>query len=96
MRDYEVMTIHRPDLAETDIDSNVSEIESFLADNGGTVSKRDLWGKRRFAYEIDHLSEGFYSVLNFEASPQTVESLDRRLTLADEVLRHKIVRLEDQ
>ncbi len=95
MRDYEVMTIHRPDLAETEIDSKVSEIESLLADSGGSVTKRDLWGKRRFAYEIDHLSEGFYSVLTFQAQPETVEALDRRLTLADEVLRHKIVRLEE-
>lgn len=95
MRDYEVMTIHRPDLAESDIDSDLSQIELFLTDNGGNVSKRDLWGKRRFAYEIDHLSEGFYTVLSFQAQPQVVENLDRRLTLSDEVLRHKIVRLED-
>lgn len=94
MRDYEVMTIHRPDLAETDVDSRVSEIESLLADSGASVTKRDLWGKRRFAYEIDHLSEGFYTVLTFQAQPDAVETLDRRLTLADEVLRHKIVRLE--
>lgn len=94
MRDYEVMTIHRPDLAETDVDSKVSEIESFLAESGASVTKRDLWGKRRFAYEIDHLSEGFYTVLAFQAQPETVETLDRRLGLADEVLRHKIVRLE--
>lgn len=93
MRDYEVMTIHRPDLAESDIDSKVTEIESFLADSGASVTKRDLWGKRRFAYEIDHLSEGFYSVLTFQAQPETIDTLDRRLTLADEVLRHKIVRL---
>jgi len=94
MRDYEVMTIHRPDLAESDIESDLSQIETFLADNGGNVSKRDLWGKRRFAYEIDHLSEGFYTVLIFQAQPQVVENLDRRLTLSDEVLRHKIVRVE--
>lgn len=94
MRDYEVMTIHRPDLAETDVDSQVSEIESFLADSGASVTRRDLWGRRRFAYEIDHLSEGFYTVLTFQAQPEAVETLDRRLTLADEVLRHKIVRLE--
>ncbi len=95
MRDYEVMTIHRPDLAETDVDSKVSEIESFLADSGAAVTKRDLWGKRRFAYEIDHLSEGFYTVLTFQAPPGIVDTLDRRLTLTDEVLRHKIVRLEE-
>lgn len=95
MRDYEVMTIHRPDLAESDIDSKVTEVESFLSDGGATVTKRDLWGKRRFAYEIDHLSEGYYSVLSFQAPPEAVETLDRRLTLADEVLRHKIVRTGD-
>lgn len=93
MRDYEVMTIHRPDLAETDIDSKISEIESFLTDSGASITKRDLWGKRRFAYEIDHLSEGFYSVLTFQAQPELVDTLDRRLGLADEVLRHKIVRV---
>lgn len=92
MRDYEIMTIHRPDLAETDIDSKVSEIESFLSESGASVTKRDLWGKRRFAYEIDHLSEGYYSVLSIQAQPEIVETLDRRLTFSDEVLRHKIVR----
>lgn len=93
MRDYEIMTIHRPDLAETDVDSKVSEIESFLSESGASVTKRDLWGKRRFAYEIDHLSEGYYSVLSIQAQPEMVESLDRRLTFSDEVLRHKIVRV---
>lgn len=92
MRDYEIMTIHRPDLAETDVDSKVSEIESFLSESGASVTKRDLWGKRRFAYEIDHLSEGYYSVLSIQAQPEMVETLDRRLTFSDEVLRHKIVR----
>lgn len=93
MRDYEVMTIHRPDLAESDIDARVSELESYLSDNGASVTKRDLWGKRRFAYEIDHLSEGYYTVVSFQADPDAVEGLDRRLTFADEVLRHKIVRV---
>lgn len=94
MRDYEVMTIHRPELAEGEVDSKVGEIESFLSDSGGSVTKRDLWGKRRFAYEIEHLSEGYYSVVSFQAEPVLVETLDRRLTLTDEVLRHKIVKLE--
>ncbi len=93
MRDYEIMTIHRPDLGEDDIAAKITELESYIADNGATVTKRDLWGKRRFAYEIDHLSEGYYSVLSFQSEPPTVDSLDRMLLLADEVVRHKIVRL---
>ncbi len=93
MRDYEVMTIHRPDLAEDDVDKSVSALESHLSENGAEPTKRDNWGKRRFAYEIDHVSEGYYSVVTFKGSPEAVDSLDRVLSLADDVVRHKIVRV---
>lgn len=95
MREYEVMTIHRPDLAEDDVEAKVGELESYLSERGATVENRDLWGKRRFAYEIEHLSEGFYSVVTFKAETGAVASVDRMLALADEVVRHKIVRLGD-
>jgi len=92
MRGYEIMTIHRPDLTEDDVEAKITELESYLSDSGATVTKRDLWGKRRFAYEVDHMSEGFYSVLSVQAEPGAVDSIDRMLTLTDEVMRHKIVR----
>jgi small subunit ribosomal protein S6 len=95
MRDYELMTIHRPDLAEDDVESKIGELESYLSGSDAEVTKRDMWGKRRFAYEIDHLSEGYYSVVSFRAGAETVAGVDRLLTLADEVIRHKIVRLEN-
>lgn len=95
MRDYEVMTIHRPELAENDIEAKVTELESYLSNSGASVTKRDLWGKRRFAYEIDHMSEGYYSVVTFQSEPEAVDSVDRMLSLADEVVRHKIVRLSE-
>lgn len=92
MREYEVMTIHRPDLAEDEVEARVVDLESHLSGQGATVAGRDLWGKRRFAYEIDHLSEGYYSVVTFSAEAPAVDSLDRLLSLADDVVRHKIVR----
>ena len=92
MRGYEIMTIHRPDLTEDDVEARITELESYLSGSGATVTKRDLWGKRRFAYEIDHMSEGYYSVLSVQAEPGAVDSIDRMLTLTDEVVRHKIVR----
>ncbi len=95
MRDYEVMTIHRPELAEDDVDARVTELEGYLSERGANVTKRDLWGKRRFAYEIEHISEGYYSVVSFQSETDTIDQLDRMLALADEVLRHKIVRTED-
>ncbi|HET8739416.1 MAG TPA: 30S ribosomal protein S6 [Acidimicrobiia bacterium] len=95
MRDYELMTIHRPDLAEDDVETKIGELEAFLKNSDAEVTKRDVWGKRRFAYEIDHLSEGYYSVLTFRADAEAIAGVDRMLSLADEVVRHKIVRLDD-
>lgn len=92
MRVYELMTIHRPELAEEDFRSKVTEIESFLGNRGATVSNTDLWGKRRFAYEIDHVTEGYYSVITFESETEAVDDLDRVLGLSDDVVRHKVVR----
>ncbi|MGH8928333.1 MAG: 30S ribosomal protein S6 [Acidimicrobiia bacterium] len=92
MRTYEVMTIHRPELDEDDVQGRVEGLASFLTERGATVSGKDIWGKRRFAYEIDHLNEGYYSVVTFSAEPDTISELNRMLTLADEVVRHKIVR----
>ncbi len=95
MRDYEVMTIHRPDLAEDEVEKAVQAIEQQLAGTGAEPLERDLWGKRRFAYEIDHLSEGYYSVIKFKGTPEAVAALDRTLFLSDQVVRHKIVRIDD-
>jgi len=95
MRDYELMTIHRPDLAEDDVESKIGELETYLSGSEAEVTKRDMWGKRRFAYEIDHLSEGYYTVVTFSAGAETVAGVDRMLSLQDEIVRHKIVRLGD-
>lgn len=95
MREYEIMTIHRTELSEDDIDAKINEIETFLANQGASVSSKDLWGRRRFAYDIGHMSEGYYSVVTFEADREAVDSLDRVIGLADDVVRHKIVRLSE-
>jgi small subunit ribosomal protein S6 len=90
MRTYELMTIHRPGLDEEEVRSRVSDLERFLGDSGAKVSSTDLWGKRRLAYEINHNSEGYYSVIGFDAAAETVAALDRMLSLSDDVLRHKV------
>ncbi len=92
MRSYELMMIHRPELTETDVRTLVGEVEG-VVNSSGSVTGTDFWGKRRFAYEIDHLHEGFYSVVEFDSGTEMVETLDRALGLHDAVIRHKITRL---
>jgi small subunit ribosomal protein S6 len=91
MRSYELMMIHRPEMAETDVRTQVGELERAIAESG-TVGDTDFWGKRRFAYEIDHIREGYYSVVTFDGETELVDRIDRALSLSDAVVRHKIVR----
>lgn len=92
MRSYELMVIHRHDMAEPDVRDAVTEIEKAITDREGTVSGSDFWGKRRFAYEINHMTEGYYSVINFDGDVELQDTLQRSLALLDSVVRHKIVR----
>ena len=91
MRSYEIMIIHRPEMAETDVQTQIAEVAKVISENG-RVDSTDFWGKRRFAYEINHLHEGYYSVMVFTADLELVERLDRALSLSDAVVRHKILR----
>jgi small subunit ribosomal protein S6 len=86
------MVIHRYDMAEPDVRSAVAEVEKAITDRDGSVTETDFWGKRRFAYEINHMNEGYYSVITFEGDPDLENVLDRSLSLLDSVVRHKIFR----
>ncbi len=79
--------LHTP-APEAAVDRYLTTITS----RDGKIVGIDHWGKRRFAYEIRHMNEGYYSVVTLEATPETVDELSRVLGLADSVIRHKVVR----
>ena len=94
MRRYEVMLILDPSLEDKDVKAAVDRYLTTVTSRGGTVQNVDHWGKRRFAYEIRHINEGYYAVVQLDAEPPAVDELSRVLGLADEVIRHKVVRPE--
>lgn len=96
MRPYEVMVIVDAGLDDEVIRATIDRATALVASNGGTVGKVDRWGKRRFAYEVDHRSEGYYALIETSAEPAAMAELDRMLGLADEVVRHKVIRLPDK
>jgi small subunit ribosomal protein S6 len=95
MRAYEMMVICDGDLEESAVQGVINQATAQVESAGGTVVKTDKWGRRRFAYEINHKNEGFYVVFEIEAEPGALDGVDRNLRLADEVVRHKIIRLPD-
>ena len=92
MRQYEMMIILDPALEERTVQPSLEQFLKVVTSAGGTVDKVDVWGRRRLAYEIDHKSEGIYTVLELNAEPDTVKELDRQLNLNEAVLRTKILR----
>ncbi len=94
MRTYELVLIFRPEMAETEVRSEVSQVEKALVERGAEIRQIDFWGKRRLAYEIKHLNEGYYAVASFSGPVSAIDELDRALSLSDNVLRHKFIRPE--
>jgi small subunit ribosomal protein S6 len=95
MRAYELMVIFESGLDDQAIDDQVKAVAAQVATRGATVATTDRWGRRRFAYEIDHKNEGYYVVWQITSDGADLEALERFLRLADEVVRHKLVRLPD-
>jgi small subunit ribosomal protein S6 len=92
MRGYEAMVIVDPRLEEGEIQKAVERFLTAVRDAGGDVRNVDRWGVRKFAFEIDHLQEGYYFVASFQAPEPAIDSLYRTLQISDEFVRGKIVR----
>lgn len=96
LRPYEVMIIFDATLEEDTIQGIVDRATTLIRDRGGNPGQIDRWGKRRFAYELHHRWEGYYVVAEFTADPTMIAELERMLRLADEVVRHKVIRLPEK
>ncbi|GGO25255.1 30S ribosomal protein S6 [Microbispora rosea subsp. aerata] len=94
MRRYEMMVILDPSLDERTVQPSLDQFLSVVRNDGGTVEKVDVWGRRRLAYDIAKKSEGIYAVVDLTAEPATVKELDRQLNLNEGILRTKVIRPE--
>ncbi|MDW3220341.1 MAG: 30S ribosomal protein S6 [Acidimicrobiales bacterium] len=95
-RAYELMIIVDSDVAEIDIPKMITRTEGLITDEGGTVKSTDNWGRRRFAYEIDHKTEGTYVVWEIVTETAGLPNTERQLRLADDIVRHKLFRLPEK
>jgi small subunit ribosomal protein S6 len=95
VRAYELMVICDGDLDESTVSGLINRINAEVETAGARVATTDKWGRRRFAYEINHKTEGFYVVFEILAEPGALDHLESTLRLADEVVRHKLIRLPD-
>jgi small subunit ribosomal protein S6 len=95
-RAYELMVIFDGGLDDAAAEAAIGRVADAIAARGGRVVTTDRWGKRRFAYEIGHRHEGYYVVYEALAEGGVLDDVERQLRLADDVVRHKLIRLPDR
>ncbi|MBV9303404.1 MAG: 30S ribosomal protein S6 [Acidobacteriaceae bacterium] len=96
MRIYEELFIVRPDATEEEVDPFIEQLKNVITHAGGTLDKTDKWGVRKLAYRLSKYNEGQYILLQFNAKPETVKEIERRLRVSDMVLKFITVRIDEK
>jgi small subunit ribosomal protein S6 len=95
-RAYELMVIIDGDLEDAAAQSRVASLADAIGGAGGVLhGTPDFWGRRQFAYPIDKKEYGYYVVFDLVAEGGALDDFERSLRIADEIVRHKLIRLPD-
>ncbi|MBR4578236.1 MAG: 30S ribosomal protein S6 [Oscillospiraceae bacterium] len=84
---YEVLYVLNPNLTEEETAAIVEKIKNLIEQNNGTIDELNEWGKRKLAYEINYLTEGYYVLVKFTSGPELPAEVDRILGITDGVIR---------
>lgn len=96
MRDYELMVVLTPELDEAGVTAATERLTTLVSGRGGEVVDVQSWGRRRLAYPIQKHRDGYYAVAKLKLAPEAAEPLDRSLRLNEAVIRHLLVRLDEE
>jgi small subunit ribosomal protein S6 len=95
-RKYELVYVVSPDATDAQVTELHTQVEQIAQRLGGTIEKTDNWGRRKLAYEIGPYKEGVYVLEVINAPGELVKELDRRLKVIDQVVRHLVVRVDEE
>ncbi len=96
MRIYEELFIVRPDATDEEMDPLIEQLKGVVTHAGGSIDKTEKWGVRKLAYRVAKYNEGQYVLLQFSANPEIVKEIERRLRVADLVLKYLTVRIDEK
>lgn len=94
-RAYELMIIIDSDVVSANVGSVIRWVAGLITNEGGTIASTDNWGRREFAYEINHKTEGTYVVWEIVTETAGLPVTERQLRIADDIVRHKLFRLPE-
>lgn len=92
MNKYEITVVVNPSLEEEALNNEYAQIQELIERFGGVVEKVDDWGKRKLAYEINKIGEGFYRFFTVNAEATVPVEIESRIRLRENVLRYLIIK----
>ena len=95
MNKYEALYIVNATLEEEPRAALIQRFNTLITDNGGTVDSVDEWGKRRLAYPILDMNEGYYVLVRFSAEPTLPMELERNYRITEDIIRYLVTRIEE-
>lgn len=96
MRKYELMYIIRPTIEDDAKKALVERFNEIVTSNGAEIIESKEWGKRRLAYEINDLREGYYQIVKMNADSKAVDEFIRLANINEDIIRYVAVRVEDK
>lgn len=96
MRTYEALYIVQPNATDEEIQTIVAGVERLVTEDGGTIVRSEVWGKRRLAYEVKRFQDGIYILCRFQANTGVIDKLNQYFRLTDDIIRELIVHFDEQ
>ncbi|HXT64962.1 MAG TPA: 30S ribosomal protein S6 [Pyrinomonadaceae bacterium] len=94
-RTYEIVFIIDPNAEDAEVMRMTEAVQKIITDQGGSVTKTEMMGKRRLAYEINHKRDGIYVLLEVDGSGKEIAELERRMRVNDRIIRYMTVRVDE-
>jgi len=91
MRNYEIVFIIHPDLDEASFNETLTRVKSWITEADGSITKEEIWGKKRMAYAIRKQREGQYVLLNAQMAPAFVSELERNFRITEPIMRYLVI-----
>lgn len=94
MNKYESMYILKPNIEDEPRNELIKKFSDIIENNGGKIEKTDELGKKKLAYPIEYISDGYYVLVDFEGPSELPAEMERNFKISDDVLRYMVIRRE--
>jgi small subunit ribosomal protein S6 len=96
LKTYETLFIVQPNATDDEVQAAATGVETLVTQDGGAVTVKDIWGKRRLAYEVNKFNEGIYVLMRFQGPGASVKRLETHFKLNDDIIRYLLIAFDDK